>query len=727
MNTKEILGAFVRRATGSPTAVARPSQAEALADATAAVDAREHVLLKCPTGSGKSAIALSIAAHRAVNFGERTVLSTQSLSLQQQILTKDGPDLINAVADLGGPEVTIAVLKGVSNYLDPRRLIATAQTLTGADTDNLHKLIAEVTTTTTAPTGADLDGVDFDKLRALVLWGLNQYLDDDAFGDRHSYTASHTNAEWELVSASSAEASSVDDTVHIPKASLAKDRVAQADIVVTNHTMLALQAAKNIPVVIGNTNLGVFENIIVDEAHALPDEVRAQGAAEVSGRTITAFARQVTTLAEGDIVKKWASDGDFIADEIESRIRARLGRDKTVKVGNDDDPLDGLGTALTAWVRRATRMLEPALKSPVTNTELKAKRALGRAGELCATINSVTEHHGGEARWVEETSEVKGSKFRAWSKAQSSPVDVSGKIARELWERPDEFDPESTVPLAVICMSATLPDGFGMDVGSPVAVNSYASPFAAAYANSILYVPLIKTADGFAAVTSERYGPRKFDTALHAEWAIEAMCELVAANNRSALILSATAAAGKKYVDALRWGLPADISVFSQWDGSTPAALLDQWRADTNSVLVGTRSLMTGVDAPGQTCSLVILDRIPRRPSNPRDDARAEVIASRVGDKWVADRLVYAADAALLEAQSVGRLIRSASDSGMVAVLDPRLLKSPPNAQTRIAYPEATRQVYMKPLYEFPNRVTGLEEAVNWLEQYSLVHAVDQK
>jgi ATP-dependent DNA helicase DinG len=120
---------------------------------------------------------------------------------------------------------------------------------------------------------------------------------------------------------------------------------------------------------------------------------------------------------------------------------------------------------------------------------------------------------------------------------------------------------------------------------------------------------------------------------------------------------------------------------------------------------------MTGTDAPGQTNTLVICDRVARSAGNPVGDARTAKIQEKLEiDKWAADRFTYVADASLLLEQAAGRLIRSVSDSGMVAVLDPRLLKSSP-----VKYPEPTRRIYMEPLEKFGTKISDPAKAREWL------------
>ncbi|MDB6425863.1 ATP-dependent DNA helicase [Curtobacterium sp. 20TX0008] len=608
---------------------------------------------------------------------------------------------------------------GIGNYLDPRQLFSTANLLAGSeavwDTAELREGVAAATA---VPSAINSSQVCLERLVALVSWGLDQYDDDDAAGTRHEFDGDHTGDEWALVSAGSAnQASKDDDTPYVPKALLARAASCDADVVVTNHTLLALQATTGRPIVNGSMSCGVFDNIIIDEAHALAPEVRKRGAAEVSGRLLHSLIRAVERVADGPAVTSWSSGGAILADRLEQSIASQLDRGgKPLRMGELDDPLAAVGDHLDAWVGQVKGLVRNASQSPHTATAMGAIRALERAEELREACDAVREHRVGRARWVQADERPQASV--RWSSAQASPVDVSGMIRRNLLVGPSEVGEEPPA-LGVIFMSATLPDNFQFEVGANVPAIEYPSPFAVAYQSSALYIPAVVSTNHAREVprlTSERWGKRKFDTQMHTTWAAEQINDLVERNNGSALILAATSAAGRVYAEALRGSLPTDVDVFSQWDGATSAALLQRWRENTSSVLVGTRSLMTGVDAPGETCSLVILDRIPRSPSNPSDDARAEAAMARLQcDKWTADRLIYAADAALLEKQAVGRMIRSASDSGMVAVLDPRLVRTQVGAANGIAYPEPTRQVYAKPLRAFSRLILDLDEACEWL------------
>ena len=126
--------------------------------------------------------------------------------------------------------------------------------------------------------------------------------------------------------------------------------------------------------------------------------------------------------------------------------------------------------------------------------------------------------------------------------------------------------------------------------------------------------------------------------------------------------------AGQAAADAMRARL--DVPILYQLDDQLPT-LLKEFRDDPRACLFGSTALWQGVDVPGDTCSLVVIDRIPfPRPDDPVSQARTEAVEERGGNGFMA---ISATHAALLMAQGAGRLIRSVEDRGVVAVLDPRL------------------------------------------------------
>jgi ATP-dependent DNA helicase DinG len=705
----DILSTTVRLTVGDK-AEPRPGQVLLTRQASRALDERKHVAAVAPTGSGKSFSLGAPAFERAALHGERSVISTESLTLQKQIMEKDFPRLAEATMQLYGKEVTFAVLKGVGNYIDPRQMTATAALITGeADTKRKTSEWLELIfrAKPTAAALQALDGADFELTKHLLMWCFGQYDDDNTIGDRHSCPLKVTEAEWRHVSASSAEAAGADDHWLYPKALIAKEKAAGANIVIVNHTLLAIQAARGINIVLGNSTYGDFDHLLIDEAHALPSEVRKQGASIVSGGVIMSLLYKVDKLADG--TGRWKTSGEQLADALDRELRGFLRGPKQRKVEKEEDPLGDVGLMLTAWVKDAQKYLKPAAESSVTRTMLEGKRAIQRCDELLAAIASCSSFRAGDARWVELPETQAGTTRRAWASANASPVNVGQKLLHNLYTI-DQGEDEDPLALGVVAVSATLPEGFAFQAGLAAQVVEYESPFADAYGGSSLFIP--NGVPHMMALTAPSYGRRKFDTAAHQKWAAEMARRLIEANGGSALLLAASARSGKFYVEQLRRQFP-HLAIHSQWDGPTATSTVDDWKSDPSSVLVGTRSLMTGLDAPGETNTLVILDRIPRSPSNAQDDARVEDLISRGIEKFSAERIVYAGDAALLEAQAVGRLIRSASDRGMAAVLDPRLLKY--NRSSFPGYAEPTRKTYMKPLDAFAVKLSDEDAALGWL------------
>ena len=760
-----LLNDVVEQITGDPTARARPGQLALSHDVLDAMDTRGgQACGVAPCGVGKGLAYGGPAVLLAAIRGDRTVISTESLALQAQLIDKDLPMIVAAARRLHSVAPKVAVLKGWSNFACARATIATAQVVLGdafdagylsergmvAMADRVDQVLAEgaaVTGPMAALLGMDapveIDGreVPLSEIAPLVAWALRQHgpTSQAQPGDKHSYTGKTDSLTWGAISISPSECVGANSCPFsdVCKPARAKQLAADADIIVTNHSMLSAQAANSLAVVIGSKKLGDFDHIVIDEAHSLPGQVRAQGAKEVSGRRILGVAKALKgVLDDRDrLVSGVLSDGSVLADEIDQELSRFMGhaqgRETVAKLKEGDNPLSDCGDLLEAWLDRCAGLLNGATGHAHGDVEMKVRRVKGRIDSLKADLKAVVDHRVGVARWVDQDTR---SGNRPWSAAHASPVEIGGMLVGTLWTAPlpageDAPEPSEDVSteritgtwgedryeLSVIAVSATLPNGFAREMGMRAQPGEYPSPFEAAFASSALYVPRAVSDVDISALSSSFSGSGKprFDTKAHVAWAANILEDLVDANAGSALVLAATAAAGRAYAEKLRSAAHGRWEVFSQWDGNALRQTTAAWREDHHSVLVGTRSLMTGVDAPGDTCSLVVVDRIPRSPGNPVDDARVEALMKRLEcDKWAADRLVYSSDSALLLEQAAGRLIRSMSDAGMVAVLDPRLLKIGP-----FRYPEQTRQIYMRALNRFDRKISELADAVDFLEQ----------
>lgn len=640
---------------------------------------------EAPTGSGKS-LAYLVPAMLAAVQGERTVVSTQSLSLQSQLANKDAPVVVDAVASLVGRRPTFAVLRGWSNYVCALAAMNEASRLVGVDAPTPESMLEAFDGQTTVLDG-NLD---------LVEWAIRQVVDSED-AERSTYGGDATDAEWRTVSTTPSECPGVDHCRfgEVCPAARARQLAAAADVVITNHALLAVQAAKGVPVVVGSKRLGQIDHLVVDEAHALASAVRSQGSGEVSGRRLLSCVRAF----EGTVVESQANTDALrairsVAERVDRQLVEMLDARTVVTIEAGDPNVEDVVSEVKAALK--------TLRSRVPKTEslafgpgdLKIMRLVGRISSYEDDLSVMASDAIGVARWIER------EEWRGVSSAiaRLSLVDVSGRLRGNLYESVGE-DAE---PLSVSLVSATLPQAAVVDLGVSARVTVHPSPFEDAYERSALYVP--KDHDG--QLLRQTGGRRPaFDVERHIAWAERHIVRLVEANRGSALILSATAASGRRYVETLR-RCAGDWEVLSQWDDRPAAATISRWRSQTMSVLVGTRGLMTGVDAPGATCSLVVVDRVPRSAGNPVDDARVALLSERLSlSRWDADRLVYVADAATLLEQAAGRLIRSADDHGVLAVLDPRLLKT-----YAAAYPEPTRKQYLAALGAFPHRYSKWED-----------------
>ncbi len=784
-----VLEAAVHLATGLATAKPRPGQRALAHDVLDAMTRRDRVVAQAPTGVGKSFSHLVPAAVMAVATGERTVISTESLALQSQIIDKDAPTVGVATAAVLGSAPRVAVLKGWSNYACFLRATHSARTLLGEPDDDTPPPDPAAALTdlarrlpTPPPEGAknkrpaarakaadtdtvDIDGAVIPRAEAIPLlhWALTEAAVNGS-GDKNSYTGTVSEASWSTVSVSTTECVGADQCPFgdVCRPDAARTTAAAADIVVTNHSMLGVQAANAAPVVIGSQRLGLFRHLIVDEAHRLPGVVREQGAAAVSGRRVTRIQRGLSALLDSNdpLVKALLTDGDVIKDAVDQSLAEQAAttpkKESVLRCSEGMDPLASTGDLLTGWLGRVSTMVGTV---PVFDqkTQIKKMRVTSAVTSLKADLTAVREHRNGVARWVEKGSEPSSRFARGTpASAKSTPVEVGGSLAFNVYsaEVPGALVGHPAVPetdwlsttaqsaaaeslqeqearteegeeitssaggalgapryaLSVSAMSATLPNGFGRDAGLHRPTRSYESPFDTAYGRSLLFVPRASAPEDVAALNGGWPGGKvRLDTTRHTAWAASMIAALVQANNGSALILAATAAAGRSYAEQLRAG-GTGPHIHSQWDGGALRQVTAAWRGDVGSVLVGTRSLMTGVDAPGETCSLVVIDRVPRAAGNPVDDARVEALTRAVGDRWLADSLVYASDAALLLEQAAGRLIRSVGDSGMVAVLDPRLLKT-----GSFSYAARSRDTYMSALHRFARKTADLDVALEFL------------
>lgn len=683
---EEVLTAAVRRVTGIPDATPRPGQLALARAVWMAVENPESPAVgRAPTGLGKSLSLLAPAFEAAVRYGHRTWISTESIALQEQIGHKDAPVVAAACVDVyGGDAPTYATLKGFSNYVCPVRLRQAAES---------------------SPAGT---------LGQVVSWAqsLEPGVDGDA-GDLHSCPVVGADEAWSSVSTSPAACLGEEDC---PLSSVcfalnARRRAGQADVVIGNHSLLAVQAATGSAAALGNKVIGFFDNVMVDEAHRLPSAVRSHGAVRIgAGPVVSLVNRLRAALPDSEAKTRLVNEGMRCARRVGGELDHQLSATSspTVMIPKDTDPLSVTGHDLNVWCKTVASVCRKRADGVRPHQAVGLLSLADACTTMSAGIRSMSEPVVGTARWIEPDSE-------SGAVVVSSPVDVSGLLATRIWSTRAPQDPEKPyvppseremVKLGHVAVSGTLPRPFSVQAGIRAKIVDYPSPFDDAYDQSLLYVPELDEDE------QELVFPGgTLSLSAQSEWALGQVKTMIRALGGSALVLTASTATGKAWAKALAEDADGDWPVLNQWGGSK--AVVDQWRSTTDAVLVGTRSLMTGVDGAGDTCRLVVLDRVPRMAPNPLDDAITAAEAERMGlSLHQATRYSYVSDAACLMEQSAGRLIRSTSDRGVFALMDPRMSSRSPKH-----YDQATMKDYWSCLRRFPRHTGSLQDVTAFLSQ----------
>ena len=621
-DAREALAEAVRRLGGS----LRAGQAEMADRVEAALDAGSHLLVQAGTGTGKSLGYLVPVMLHAATAEERAVVSTATLALQRQVMTKDAPVAADAVEAVTGVRPSVALLKGWQNYLCRHRLAG------GYPDDDADTLFSAGAATTPGRVGeADRGSVGEQIVR------LREWAAETATGDRDDLIPGVSDRAWAHVSVSRAECLGPSCPLHeecFPE--LARAAASHADVVVTNHAMLGIAAAGNVGV------LPDYRVLVVDEAHELAGRVRSQGTVSLSAAAVmrvAAAARRGASVVVTELEEAGQRLQLALADLPDGRLADGLppaGREALVV-------LDGAARRVLADVRGASR----ASRDGGTDAG-GAALARTAVADLIDTIERMTSDSVRERRdvaWVERP--------RAGAEPPRltlAPIDVAAAIADSLLN-----------DRAVVLTSATLALGGGFEpmaraLGLTVASDRWdgvdvGTPFDYAR-QGILYAPTHLPRPGRGIC----------------EAVLDELLALTEASGGGMLGLFSSRRAAAEAAEVLRGA--TDLTVYAQGDDQL-STLVEAFAADEDACLVGTLSLWQGVDVPGRTCRLVIIDRIPfPRPDDPVAQARSEAVAAAGGNGFMS---VSATHAALLLAQGAGRLIRRPDDRGVVAVLDPRL------------------------------------------------------
>lgn len=590
-----------------------------------AVTAREHLLVQAGTGTGKSLAYLA----PALTVDGPVVVSTATLALQSQLVDHDLPRLADAVEPLLGRRPTFAVLKGRHHYLCLARLDNATEEEPG---DTLFDAPRPGGTTWLGEAGRL--GRQVQRLR--------DWAEKTDTGDRDELDPGVDEQAWRLVSMPARECVGAARCPFGAEcfADASRARAREADVVVTNHSLLAVD------MLAGRHIVPPHQLLIVDEAHELADRVSSAAQAELVPESIDRSTRQARPLLRPETAEALTAAGDALA------------------VGLAEAPAGRLTTGLPTPLREACTLLDAATRAALDAIgEVKAddpdpvrkQQAKAVLDELSGTAQRLLEEADHDVAWVERND---STGRRALVVA---PLSVAGTLATHLYEDRTVVATSATltlggrfdnvaralgleVPAATTEAPVTSgPDWQSLDVGSPF---DYAR-------QGILYV----------AAHLPRPSVSGLPDAAGAE-----LLELVEALGGRTLGLFSSRRAAQQAAELLRER--TDLPVLLQGEQALPL-LVRRFREEQASCLFGVMSLWQGVDVPGDACQLVVVDRLPfPRPDEPLAAARAAAVDADGGSGFAA---VSVPIAAVRLAQGVGRLIRATGDRGVVAVLDSRL------------------------------------------------------
>jgi ATP-dependent DNA helicase DinG len=600
--------------------------------ATAVADAfetGEHLAVQAGTGTGKSLAYLVPAIARAVSDDTPVVVSTATIALQRQLVNRDLPQLVDALTDTLPRAPQFALLKGRQNYLCLNKIHNGEAVQSGGNAaeepqDELFE-----------PQAATALGRDVQRLTA--------WASTTDSGDRDDLKPGVADRSWSQVSVSSRECLGMARCPFGTEcfAERARSRASQADIVVTNHALLAIDAVADSAV------LPEHQLLIVDEAHELADRVTAVATGELTATALGIASRRITRLVEPELMQRWERASTNFTMAIQNATAGRI-----------DHLDDELATHLTALRDAAS-----AARSVIDTSPADAKAASARA-EAVASLTEIGDTASRmltsfapaipdrtDVVWLDHE-ENRGS-TRAVLRV--APLSVAGLLRNRLFAGATAVLTSAT--LTVGGSFDAMATAWGLDAQDDTEKRwrgiDVGSPFQHAKAG-ILYV-------------AAHLPPPGRDGTGSAEQLNE-IADLVTAAGGRTLGLFSSMRAARAAAEAMAERL--STPVLCQGDDST-AALVEQFSADAATSLFGTLSLWQGVDVPGPSLSLVIIDRIPfPRPDDPLLSARQRAVAAAGGNGFMA---VAASHAALLLAQGAGRLLRGVEDRGVVAVLDSRM------------------------------------------------------
>ncbi|PID98492.1 MAG: ATP-dependent helicase [Actinomycetales bacterium] len=609
----------------------RPGQQQMAKAISEAFEAEQHLLVQAGTGTGKSLGYLAPVMSLLADGQHRVVIATATLALQQQLAEKDIPNAIAALESAGGSAPKYSVLKGRSNYACLLKIRS------GSPEQDALFGGAELLESSSSAAPESVLGAEVVGLRD---WAQEQ-LKTNQLADRDDAPV-HSAKAWAQVSVPVRECLGAAKCPFAGDCFVEKSRekARKSQLIITNHSLLAIDAMH------GSTTLPEYDVAVIDEAHELAARITSADTKDLSYPALERLWRRAVEYLSDETALNFYDAIDGLRDGLDQ-----------ADPGQITDSADPLMLTLSL-LRDTSRTVISALSGGNDPDKAQVAAAVKEIFDISERMTNLASH---DVLWVSE-SEAFGKVVYV------APIQIAGLMRdRVLADRTVVFT-SATLALGgnFELVARTVGLGSeedqswqGIDVGSPFDYRR----------QGILYIAKDLPNPGRDGISAET---------------LKQIADLVWAAGGRTLGLFASRRSAEQAAEYVRRELPK-MTVLCQGDAQL-SELTKRFTSQADSCLFGTISLWQGIDIPGDTCQLVIIDKIPfPRPDDPLMQARQRAVSENGGNGFMA---VSAAHAALLLAQGTGRLIRRSEDRGVVAVLDPRLVKARYGSFLRSAMPD---------------------------------------